>query len=582
MAGGRATVQSPEVLRRALAENTGTAGIGHNTGEVLADLVPVNVANLSSANIDNVAEEVAAGAVTIRRATNRNTADVMSDYLLNGTAIKVVFEGDSITYAQDTVSGSTRPAINGAPHTRSLRSMPEAFKTVVDVMGGASISIYNNGYPGDTAEAGFNRWKVATANAGFQYERDLTVIMYGHNDAIGYGLGPVTPEDYARSLEKCAIRRLLQGSAVIICAPPIVEGYENDSKIRTFGQIAENVARRLGVQFFDASLSLRNFPADIWTDGVHLSEEAYQKLGWDLAIMAAGVAVKREPRQYWGFKDFVLYPFGSTSSGQQTVNAALNLTFEKETFIQPGQTVIALIDCQRGGMLRVRVRGATGGGVSFLQLGGLLPGKISRSGVVLDNLQLWRVNPGPQVLTMTNNGSSTAGVMEFEVVDEAKEYNGFDLYHRDIEGLKIAPVSPMQWVGRVARETVGAPCTTSFNVKMGSVGQLGVGLFKSKDRTAEYNGDGLLILRANADLVFKLFESGVQTDTATVAFAFTAATDYEGELSVSHTGSQIDVYAGGSLIGSYVTTKLKNYYPGVVCAQAAGALRCDSAYSQQR
>lgn len=186
----------------------------------------------------------------------------------------IAAEGDSLTYGMDT--GGTRPAINGASFMRSASPYPEQLAKKL----GGGVRVENLGYPGDVATQGITRWKDAKP-------AEIVFIMYGTNDAAKY----VPLADFKATLNALVARRVAQGAKVVLLTPPPAEDRALETLIGPYRVAVKEVARARGVYSFDNVKALAGVKG-MWTDGLHLSAQAYAMMGARLAGYVGIVSAK--------------------------------------------------------------------------------------------------------------------------------------------------------------------------------------------------------------------------------------------------------------------------------------------------
>jgi len=175
----------------------------------------------------------------------------------------IVCEGDSLTYGFKRW-GESIPGINGSPSPRSPTPYPE---TLRDLLGG-EVAVVNHGKPGDQTLDGLTRW--AREPTG-----DLTIIMYGANDAKVRGKpGALDVKVYASLLEALVRRRLDDGGQVIVLLPPPASARDTQPRLDPFREAAAQVAARTGVKAVDAAQALAGVGAPLQYDGLHLNDQA--------------------------------------------------------------------------------------------------------------------------------------------------------------------------------------------------------------------------------------------------------------------------------------------------------------------
>lgn len=184
----------------------------------------------------------------------------------------IVCEGDSLTYGFKRWGGSL-PGINGSTSPRSPTPYPE---TLSGLLGGRA-TVINHGKPGDQTLDGLTRW--AREPTG-----DLTIIMYGANDAKVRGKpGALDVKVYASLLEALVRRRLDDGGQVIVLLPPPASARDTQARLDPFRHAAVDVAARTGVKTVDAADALARIAAPLQYDGLHLNDSANQAIARALA-----------------------------------------------------------------------------------------------------------------------------------------------------------------------------------------------------------------------------------------------------------------------------------------------------------
>ncbi|OCA84482.1 hypothetical protein A8F94_17450 [Bacillus sp. FJAT-27225] len=140
------------------------------------------------------------------------------------TAFKIVAQGDSLTYGQDTYSPDKRAA-NSDPTmdsqsnstvTQAGKTYPEAMQEHLRSIYGSSIAtVVNRGVPGHYADASKNKWSTNPS-------ADLHLIMLGTNDSTAG-----TPSDKKQKIDAYVndmcllIEQIIDfGSAVVLLTPP--------------------------------------------------------------------------------------------------------------------------------------------------------------------------------------------------------------------------------------------------------------------------------------------------------------------------------------------------------------------------
>lgn len=294
---GKFVATGDAVLRQALAAPTGASEIGFETGSVGDALITAK-----------------RGIPGIRK----TLADVLRKQTL-GNSITIACYGDSITYGQDTTASGGQPAINGATQTRSLTPYPETLQQAINLF--RSCTVINRGFPGDNSARALTRWANASAT-------DVAIIMYGHNDANNYGnLGVVELPEFRQNICALVDREIAKGAAVILMSPPPVKDAAQNLRIRPYAAELKAIAQNYGIPWVDGAEQC-GWITPLWNDGVHLSPDAYQELGWHLSALfctgdgglrrvAEGVALKVEEGLGTGGsrQDFSGYTLASLAAG---------------------------------------------------------------------------------------------------------------------------------------------------------------------------------------------------------------------------------------------------------------------------
>lgn len=115
---------------------------------------------------------------------------------------RIVAQGDDLIYG--VADHSRRPGINGSSVHRTGVTITETLRQTLK-----SVTIVNQGYPGDTAAMGARRWAQAPVG-------NLVILSYGYGDAAAK-----TPlADYDLALRGMVQRAHDQGAAVFLIPTP--------------------------------------------------------------------------------------------------------------------------------------------------------------------------------------------------------------------------------------------------------------------------------------------------------------------------------------------------------------------------
>ncbi|MCZ4428957.1 SGNH/GDSL hydrolase family protein [Agrobacterium sp. SOY23] len=185
---------------------------------------------------------------------------------------KIVFEGDSLTYGFDEAEMNGAPKINNGWARRSQTPYPEEVGKSLP-----GVQIVNHGFPGDRSIDGIKRW--ASSSNG-----DLTVLMYGTNDAGNFGKleRTLTTQEFHANLQNLIDRRISAGSKVILVTPPPIADSAVDAGVERYRDVVRNTAQARNMALVEAPQALADV-ATKWVDGLHLSPAANQSLAKALA-----------------------------------------------------------------------------------------------------------------------------------------------------------------------------------------------------------------------------------------------------------------------------------------------------------
>lgn len=197
-----------------------------------------------------------------------------------GQNVAIACEGDSLTYGQDTSGDGTTDYINGATQPRSVTPWPETMDAVVPDLAkwGSDITVENRGYPGDTTGLAITRWASASAV-------DLVFMMYGTNDANGYGGTTTDFDDFKPNYRTLIERRLAQGSTVVLMVPPRLRSTLDNAVLQPYRLAVVELAAEYDLLCIDVNDLLSLDKEDCWYDGVHFKARSYADIGWNLSAL---------------------------------------------------------------------------------------------------------------------------------------------------------------------------------------------------------------------------------------------------------------------------------------------------------
>lgn len=194
-------------------------------------------------------------------------------------AIKVLFQGDSMTAGFDGVSTDSVPATDGDWARRASMTYPIMFEQFLPEQSGCSVTRVMRAISGYTAKQAYEEpgWQV---NPGC----DVAVLMYGINDSNG--IAGATLNDYMEFMEKLVRRFIDWGMGVVLCIPSAGGQGAGDPRWNYWARRARMMASVYGCAFFDGSEVSRYAHAGaIQSDDTHFNSAGYAQFGVRLASM---------------------------------------------------------------------------------------------------------------------------------------------------------------------------------------------------------------------------------------------------------------------------------------------------------
>lgn len=194
----------------------------------------------------------------------------------------VALTGHSLMYGQDTTSGTTLPAANGATQTRSTTPPPEQFAAQSALIAGTAPTIVNQGYPGDRSSDSLQRWTNGTSGA-------LEIFWLDTNDGNDYGNngGTLSDAQTLANFRALVDRAKSRGADVVVIGGAPTNTTTASRKVFASAQSDRAAAERLGAKYVDVGDILAALPKSITyqTDGVHLTPRAYTLVAARLAAL---------------------------------------------------------------------------------------------------------------------------------------------------------------------------------------------------------------------------------------------------------------------------------------------------------
>ncbi|WP_185737714.1 SGNH/GDSL hydrolase family protein [Burkholderia cepacia] len=501
----------------------------------------------------------------------------------NGASISIACYGDSITYGQDTTASGVATQINGATQTRSTQPFPENMQTALSFIGAAgTITVINRGYPGDSTVQGISRWAGASAT-------DVSLIMYGHNDANNYGSnGIVSIANYRRNMATLIAREQSKGAAVIVLGPPHVQDPVGDNNIRAYSHAAQEVATLMGVMFVD-TVDMVETVTNAFTDGTHLTATAYAEIGWQLA----GLFAKRSGKMRRVVGGELFYPddqFGwgnSNSVGNWTGAKGNNRAIQ----LNAGEIYVLGIDCAADVTPVVhsyRTSGSSQIGVYYAG-GGVATRGAPNATIVHDatrgirqKLVCPELKKGSRFLVLRNDAAGQAFIEAIEFVRDGYLHVTRGTLRRSLalSGMfQPARESALQdnwWACADYSNRLAQPYSIVANLTLSDTVQNGLAIWRDLPVSGEILcPNALFVLRAGTQLVIRDWVNSSANDTYINSVFPTGVWTGEIELDVSATSA--DVYVNGTLAGSRPNPTNVGGYPGLLAAKTA-RMTCNGLY----
>lgn len=472
-----------------------------------------------------------------------------------GTAITIACYGDSITYGQDTSGTGVATQINGATQTRSPYPFPESLAEALafaGFTGGATVA--NRGFPGDSSAQGVTRWSASAAT-------DVAILMYGHNDANAYGGNPlVSVPNFRRNMVMMVEREIAKGAAVIIMLPPNVAVVAQNNLIRPFAEAAKKVAEEYGVPYVDAVQQLASV-SNMWTDGIHLNQYAYNELGWhlsalflrrDSAIKNVNPGAHLVPQDMIGVGGTITTDANSKGGYFQTLTQgqtyAIGVHVENDCHM-----IMHSYNTGSTPVLTMYYAGNRGFVPSSMQ-------HVAASGIRQSLISL-PLTKGYRTIFIRNDTATaiSANLEAFEFVgnDQPQMVHGVYRKSNALSGMSQPMRAPqlnsgVWFVAADYSRRLTAPYNMVSKVRIGDSYLAGVAILADKptyDADAFLNLNAVIVFRSGADLILRELIGGATGTDVTTTNVFVAG-DFLGEI-------EIEMVAGGATLNVYVDGVLK-------------------------
>ncbi len=218
--------------------------------------------------------------VIVSQYTTRNlvAAATFISKVQRDLGVKIVCRGDSLTYGEASITGTqpadTTPTASGRAHTkkRASQTYPQALQEILQGVFGGTVTVVNQGYSGDNTAVGLSDWGVSVG-------ADLTIIMYGTNDAAS-GFSPYqTISDFVQNYELIILREIGFGSSVVLMSPPEQKQISTNTRLLDgYRDAVRRLAKKYCIPYIDGSEVTRSFDSTVFDDNVHFKTHGYQKI----------------------------------------------------------------------------------------------------------------------------------------------------------------------------------------------------------------------------------------------------------------------------------------------------------------
>lgn len=567
----------PDQLEQRLALNTGAGLVGYSdsvtypvgtAGEKI-QAVSEEVDSLSDKVNSTLPSEVMTLATILKKAND-------------GTAITIACYGDSLTYGQDTSATGTGAPINGASQNRSPNPYPESLATSLSTIG-FSVTVINRGYPGDTSADGLTRWSSASAT-------DVSIIMYGTNDAMNYGgTGLVSVDNFRRNISSMIERERGKGAAVILMSPPNVAERIANAKIAPYRAQMKYLADSYDIPFIDAAEQIETI-TKLWVDNVHLTSFAYNEMGWHIAALFSnreGAIQSVCAGQLFHPTDHIGYGGGTSF---QVVAGAKGNNFLVS--IGPGQIyaigvycnedvlpVIHSVNSQATNSLLSAYYAGAPSSTSGVKTAGLA--HVSSLGF-RQKLTGQKLSKGYRTLYILNNGTvqSYIEAIEFQSVSQSAMTNGFFSKSDALSGMfQPARISNATngWVAADTSRMLTADCQYTARLTLGTEAIGGIALmndFQVAPNT--FANNVIMAIRSGSILGIREIINGVVGSDTPASGVFPATGAWTGEIEMEIVGTTCNVYVDGVLKVTKTGITVNRGYPALY-GQTNQRLTCHAA-----
>lgn len=194
-------------------------------------------------------------------------------------ALKIICQGDSLTYGQDTTSADKRPIATDTTldgnvthyFTQAGKTYPEYLQEIFRSLYGSNtantVNILNRGIEGQTAEWGYQKWSQ------FKTTGDIVILCYGNNESST----DVDITSFIKNYEKNILMYQDWDIPSIILIPPRMKTLSED-KFRGYKRALKTLALAYGIPCIDGDQFHFGYESQkiFSTDLVHFNTLGYK------------------------------------------------------------------------------------------------------------------------------------------------------------------------------------------------------------------------------------------------------------------------------------------------------------------
>jgi hypothetical protein len=583
-----------------MADLRGVRGLQGVTGKTGAQGLPgMNAAPADEAVAGYLGTEgVSATRVAADKNFTRANGTTIGEALADGItgALTVALTGHSLAYGQDGSDTGTLPPANGASQTRSFRAPTEQMARMARHVRGFSVTVINQGYPGDQSIASIERWESGTSGNIEFFWVDTNEI----NNFAARPTGQLTDEQMIENLVFLINRARARGSEVVVCGGAPTRDYSTSIATFAAAEAQRGIAERMGAVWVDMGDLIAGIPRaqPLFTDNVHLTISAYTAAGTRLAAFCGPRGlhpIRVAPGRIISARDMAFTGVELPTRAGSVDGRTIRPTPLSDTKIA---ALAVMVDAPCTPVIRFRTQGVDSSGMFGQIRAGIGLGETGRRS---RNFELKAGNnptgtlgaftyvrmpdlltPGPEAITIESvtNRPEIDAVLFLPVVNGTIASGGYDSEDRYLP-LQLHPVGGQAlrkddtWDGMVdIRSGIScvaggdlsgtSPTRWTFDVALSPLA--GVMLVQGfSDENGRASDQGYHFLRSGTSLVIRRYSGGIHLDT-TVPNVFPSATGViRTVLEVQYRSDhQMYVFVDGNAVGAPFAPGYTFYMAGLI------------------